>query len=584
MRAVHTFDARVRAELVAAMRRQAPLSALSAASMALFIAWLAWERSPHGIVFAWLAVLLLIKMTQLAVDSGAFGHAGSRPPDARSWERFYFATIVATGCVWSVAPFLFLTADSPQSNGFIMVALCALGIGGVPALMYHPPSMVVFLVLALAPLGARLYLLDLPALAALAIGTLAFMLGFGWMQGRVTRESIRLRYENAALVASLTQQKDATQAALALAEEANRAKSRFFAAASHDLRQPLHALALFSAALHENDATPARQALVGQVNASVDALGALFDEVLDLARIDAGSVEPKLAHLSVSRLFDAMQKQFAPIATSAALDLRIVPCGAVMVTDATLISRIVANLLANAIRYTPEGSVLLGCRRRGDKLSIEVWDTGIGIAAQDRERIFEEFVQLGNAEHDRRQGMGLGLPTVRRLAALLGHRLELKSVPGRGTVFRVDVPRGESSRVALERPVLERIDLLAGKRVVVIDDERAIRDGMHELLSRWGCLCVSAAEPEQAIARLDAAGAPHLIICDLHLTGAASGITVIGDLRRRYGTSIPALLVTADTSPAHLHDARDAGCLLQHKPLRPVQLRAACNHLLAMTV
>jgi signal transduction histidine kinase len=584
MRAARAFDARVQAELVAAMRRQAPLSALSAASMALFVAWLAWERSAHGIVLAWLAVLLSIKIVQLAVDFTAFGHPESRQPDARSWERFYFATIVATGCVWSVAPFLFLTAGSPEANGFIMVALCALGIGGVPALMYHPPSMAVFLVLALAPLGARLYLLDLPALAALAIGTLAFMLGFGWMQGRVTRESIRLRHENAALVASLTQQKDATQAALALAEEANRAKSRFFAAASHDLRQPLHALALFSAALHEPDAPPSRRALVEQVNASVDALGGLFDELLDLARIDAGFLNPNLAHVPVSRLFDAMQKQFAPIATSAALDLRVVPCRAVMVTDATLVSRIVANLLANAIRYTPAGSVLLGCRRRDDKLSIEVWDTGIGIATEDRERIFEEFVQLGNMEHDRRRGMGLGLATVRRLAALLGHRLELRSVPGRGTVFRVDVPRGESSKAAPERPALGRIDLLAGKRVVVIDDERAIREGMHELLSRWGCLCVSAAEPLHAIARLDAAGAPHLIICDLHLAGAPIGIGVIGDLRRRYGTSIPAMLVTADTSPAHLHDARDAGCLLQHKPIRPVQLRAACNHLLAMAV
>jgi len=213
-----------------------------------------------------------------------------------------------------------------------------------------------------------------------------------------------------------------------------------------------------------------------------------------------------------------------------------------------------------------------------------VWDTGIGIAAEDRERIFEEFVQLGNVEHDRRQGLGLGLATVRRLAALLGHRLELTSVPGRGTVFRVEVPRGESSRVAVEGPVVARLDLLAGKRVVVIDDERAIREGMHELLSRWGCVCVSAAEPLHAIARLNAAGAPHLIICDLHLGGAATGIAVIGDLRRRYGTSIPALLVTADTSPAHLHDARDAGCLLQHKPVRPMQLRAACNHLLAMAV
>jgi two-component system, sensor histidine kinase len=575
-------DEPIRVELGRAMRRQAPISALSAACMAAFIAWLAWDQAQHGAVIAWLLVVILLKVVQLTAQTRFFPLASSDVDDARHWERYFLGFVAATGVAWAATPFLFLVPGDPPPNTFIVAALVALGAGSVPALMYQLRTMIVFLALVFVPLAVRLLLLDHPAQAALAVGSLVFMAAFGRIQGRVARESIRLRHENVDLVTSLRLQKAATESALRLAEEANKAKSRFFSAASHDLRQPLHALALFSASLREMNPEPERRAVVDQVYASIEALESLFDEVLDLSKLDTGYVVPRPTHFPIARLLDALERQFGPVAGEAGLDLRVAACRATVYSDATLLTRILANLVANAIRYTPAGTVLLGCRRHGGALRVEVWDTGLGIPFDAHDRIFEEFHQLGNPERDRRKGLGLGLATVRRLTDLLGHSLALRSAVGRGSVFRLDVPLGDPAGVgAAVAPAAAEVDLLRGKRIVVVDDEPSVRHGMEELLTRWGCSVIAAADGAQALRALAAVGAPDVIICDQRLAGAETGTAVIERLRARYGAGIPAMLITADMAAQRSHEANPQAHLWQQKPVRPAQLRAACNQLLS---
>jgi signal transduction histidine kinase len=447
--------------------------------------------------------------------------------------------------------------------------------------------MILFLSLVFLPLVVKLFMLGGPDYIALAVATLSFMavmMSFGRIQARGLAEAIRMRHENIDLVSELRMQKDAAESARTQAEEANRAKSQFFAAASHDLRQPLHALGLFSASLREMSPEPEKRVVVDQVYASIDALESLFDELLDISKLDAGFVKPEPSHLPVSRVLELMRAQFSKPAAEKGLKLSVVSCGAIVHTDAVLLSRILSNLVSNAIRYTQSGKVLVGCRRRAGVLRIEVWDTGIGIPGDQRERIFEEFYQLDNPERDRSRGLGLGLSIVRRLAMLLHHPLMLESEVGRGTVFRLDIPFGDHAKIAsVPEPAVERNDVMAGKRVLVVDDEVSIRQGMQELLMRWGCQPVIASTPEEAISLLDHAGCPDLIISDYRLAGAETGSQAIDAIRSRYGRQIPAMLITGDTSPERLREARATGHLLQHKPVRPVQLRAACSHLLAKT-
>ena len=573
-------DPRVAIELGRAMRRQAPLGAFAATSLGCFIAWLAWPHVPHAHVVGWLATLFLLKAVQFGGPWERFFGADTT---GAGWERSYLGFMVATGLIWSVSPFLFLTQGDSPSNALILAAFLALGSGTVPVLMYHFAGLAAFLVILFVPLACRLVTLERDSQAVLALFTMVFMMGFGRIQARVTRESVRLRFENDDLVEQLREKQEAVEAALLLAQNANRQKSQFFAAANHDLRQPLHALALFSASLRELNPEPERRAVVDQVYASIESLETLFDEVLDLSKLDAGYVAPNRTHFPVSRLFDALGRQFSPLAAEAGVSLRIVPSRAIVHTDATLLSRIVSNLVSNAIRYTPAGRVTVGCRRHRGALRLEVHDTGVGIPAAEHERIFDEFVRLAPVGHERRQrGLGLGLTSVRRLSALLGHPLALASTVGHGTSFRLSVPLGDSDCVLkpAARP-REVLDILFNKRIIVIDDEPAIRQGMNDLLCRWGCQVLTAGDEAEAVDLLSVAGPPDLIVSDHRLAGSSLGTDVIDALRTRFGAGIPALLITADSSPELLAHARLKGHLLQQKPVRPIQLRAACNQLLA---
>jgi signal transduction histidine kinase len=362
------------------------------------------------------------------------------------------------------------------------------------------------------------------------------------------------------------------------AEAASRAKSRFFAAASHDLRQPMHALSLFAATLVERLRYPEVRHIADQMQASIVSLTSLFDSLLDISKLDAGTIHARPVSFRLQEIFDNVRRDFGGRATAKGVRLYVVPTEVVVHSDPLLLERIVRNLAANAVNYTSQGGIVIGARRCGNQLRIEVWDSGPGIPAAEQERIFEEFYQIANPERDRSKGLGLGLAIVKRLADLLHHPLGLRTEPGRGAMFSVMVPRGVLQRVEQVEtavPALDRAEGSAQRVVVLIEDERIIREATQTLLSDWGCQVIASASVTDALTQLDDTGkTPDLIIADYRLRAGATGVEAIQTIRAHCGTQTTAVLITGDAASEHLKQAQEQGFPVLHKPVAPAKMRA----------
>jgi signal transduction histidine kinase/CheY-like chemotaxis protein len=363
-------------------------------------------------------------------------------------------------------------------------------------------------------------------------------------------------------------------------EAANLAKSRFLAAASHDLRQPLHALNLFVAQLRGETDPVEKGRVVTRIDAAVVAMNELFNALLDISKLDAGVLAPSISEFPVDHLLKRIEMTFMAAAREKGLRLRVVSNDAWVRSDFILLERILLNLVSNAVRYTIQGGVVVGCRRHAGRLRIEVWDSGIGIPKDQRRNIFGEFYQLAATELDRRGGLGLGLAIVDRLCRLLNHPIEVTSQLGRGSRFAISVPLGSPLRSA-EHPPQAAVDQATGKFVVVIDDDALVLDGMRGVLKSWGCSVVTASSESDALAALtEHERPPDLIISDYRLGDGKTGFELIERLRGTFGASIPAFLISGDTAPERLHEASASGYYLLHKPVLPITLRAVISQLL----
>ena len=420
---------------------------------------------------------------------------------------------------------------------------------------------------------------------------LAFLLLVGWiLTDRFVRAINEYEMLNAGLERRVAEKSEAlatqlkeTRAARDAAETANRAKTRFLAAASHDLRQPLHALGLFAARLSDRVRDPEDAALAQRISTSVASLESLFSALLDISRLEAGAVAADVRAFALDPLFARLANDFAPEAVEKGLRLAVVPTRCAVRSDPVLLERILRNLVANALRYTREGGVVIGARRRGTHVAIEVRDSGPGIAPEHLDRVFEEFYQVGNPERDRTRGLGLGLAIVRRLATLLGHEVDVASRPGRGCVFRVRVAAATAAEIAVgpaESSAALPGELLAGRRILVIDDEEPVRDGMRQTLAAWRCTPMLAADAEAAVAAC-ADGAPDAMVVDFRLPHGKSGIDAIVAVRAAVGRNVPAIVVSGESTSDQIARIRAAGFTLLSKPVAPAKLRAALVHALA---
>ena len=580
---------RVRGEQVRILYEQLPYSITGTTIAVVFLAALMWDLASRNAIVGWVLCMAANQAWRLALFF-RFRTLRIEAHDVDRWAQYWAAGSLISGCLWGAASFLFFVPDSPAHQAFLIVLLFGVVAAAVMLIGMHMPSFYGFVVPALLPIVLRNLIEGGTGhfvLAFVATVTTAAILSFGRNYNRTLMESLRNRFENEALAHRLAQQnleleraRVAADAARSDAEIANRSKTQFFAAASHDLRQPLHALGLFAAALAEKVHDPEVQQVVHSINASVDALEGLFNELLDISKIDAGVVKPVLSHFALAPLLERLRMDFEPEAFERRLALRVVPTRHFVYSDPVLLERILRNLIANALRYTWQGGVLVGVRRRGRELSIEVWDTGVGIDPEDRERVFEEFYQVGNPERNSRKGLGLGLSIVKRLAQLLGTRAAVRSVPGRGSVFRIRVPLGREPEVPQAAQRTGRADTgdLADRVIVVIEDEPAVRQGMEVLLKGWGASVVACAAVPEALERAAAlAGAPDLIIADYRLREGGVGTQAIRALRARFGSEIPAIIVSGSTTPVHLEEAREMDAHLLLKPVMPAKLRSLIN-------
>jgi|AGTN01.2.fsa_nt_gi PAS domain S-box/PAS domain S-box/PAS domain S-box len=365
------------------------------------------------------------------------------------------------------------------------------------------------------------------------------------------------------------------EAARAEAERANMAKTKFLAAASHDLRQPVQALVFFASVLSHKLAGQAEKAILDDLQRSLEGLNILLDSLLDASKLDAGMVAPRETDFCVAALLDRVATDFGPPAQDKGLEMRMVPSSAIIRSDPALLARIIQNLVSNAVRYTHRGRILLGCRRQGDTLVIQIWDTGIGIPAERQQEIFQEFTQLGNTERDRSQGLGLGLAIVDRLARLLKHRVRVSSTPGRGTLFSVEVPLGRGATSARPRRPVRHMKPLDGNCLaVLIDDEPVVLKGLSLVLQSWGYRVLAAGSEAEAMEQLAAMQTPPaIILADYRLREGRTGTEAVAHIRDHYAAAIPSIIITGDTAPERLREVEASGLAILHKPIQPPALR-----------
>ncbi|AIB37349.1 ATPase [Pseudomonas simiae] len=363
------------------------------------------------------------------------------------------------------------------------------------------------------------------------------------------------------------------------AEQANLSKTKFLAAVSHDLLQPLNAARLFTSALLERPS----ETLVRNVSNSLEDVENLLGTLVDISKLDAGVIKADIAPFALSELLDNLAAEYTELARSEGLALHFVGCSALVRSDIQLLARILRNLLSNAIRYTYNGRVVLGCRRQHQRLLIQVWDSGMGIAEERLEEIFQEFKRGDVQRPDQDRGLGLGLAIVEKIAGILGHRISVKSWPGKGSMFSVEVPLSATAPkslpiLAMSEPMLER---LQGARVWVLDNDAAICAGMRTLLEGWGCQVITALSEQDLARQVDNYHAEaDLLIADYHLDDDQNGVDAVARINGRRGRAIPALMITANYSNELKQQIRELGHTLMHKPVRPMKLKTAMSHLL----
>lgn len=566
---------RQRAEQIRLLYRSGPIGVVAAMIGAFVLASLILYLNPAalGAVCVWLCVVVADVSLHLFM-AWRYTRSADTVSAWRRWALVFCGFSFVEGSIWGVTSVALASPHAFDQQLLIMLVVCAVTSGAVAAFGAYLPAFFALFAPATLPFAV------VSALQGGFFGTMVavlvsvFILGIVFVAYRHNadlREMIRLRFENLDLAAALRVQKDA-------AEAASLAKTRFLAAASHDLRQPVHALGLFVGALRGNHLAPEPARLVDLIEDSVNAMDGLFSALLDISRLDAGVVAPDWKCFPLQDLLDRLQRDYAAEAAEKSLSLRVRPCAATVRSDPVLLERILRNLISNAIRYTDSGGVLVGCRDAGSGLRIEVWDTGPGIPPEQAERIFEEFFQLHNPERDRSQGLGLGLAIVRRLAVLLDHALTMRSRPGRGSVFSITVPRAQA---AISAPAASAFVGARHGLIFVVDDEPAIQEGMRSLLAGWGHSVLCASSGDDMLSRAAACPQrPDVIICDYRLRGDETGLQVIERLRAEYNDDVPALLVTGDTAPDRLAEAVGSGLLLLHKPVANSRLRAAVNNLL----
>ena len=534
------------------------------------------------VVAAWTACEILSQVYRTFFMLRPYTKGWPKQNFARYWAVHHAIYQTGIGLVWGTAMFVFAHKTDPQSIVLTVAGLVVIVSGAVPSLAYNPLALRGFLVAVFGLMVTRLLQFGgsdqmLLALFLLLYGGVLWLMGS--LQRRNVEEGIRIRFENIELMDELSEQTRLASEAREKAEAANLGKSQFLAAASHDLRQPLYALSLFSESLQALSLSQKARSIVGQMQGNPDALERLFSGLLDISRLDAGVVKAEREPIATDVLFDRIDRYLRPLAVQMKLDLRYRSDGSILLSDPVLIEQILVNLATNALRNTASGGVLVASRRRGNLIRLEVWDTGSGIGEADLGRIFDEFVQVGNPERNRRKGMGLGLAIVRRAALLLGTTISVRSIPGRGSFFHLTQPIAESIQTPEATTFAQLDDPINGLKLLIVEDDPDVRAALVILTSQWGVIAQIVGNADEALEMLGGSMVFDVVISDYRLPGSWDGLQFLRHCQTLVAQRPSLCLITGDLDPAILAEARALDIPLAHKPLPPARLRALLIHL-----
>jgi two-component system, sensor histidine kinase len=607
-RSATTIDQLVAAERVRVLYAGMKVAAISGPIGLLVLAVLFWQVVDHRNILTWAIVSAIIICPLSVVLLVYFQRNNRLPEDSQLWLRLAIFRFFFVCAAFGSAGFALFAPDSITYQMILFCFLTALASTQTVESAQDRWLYMTAMPVLLLPFIIRAALEDdrtSRILAILASTALIYVLPTARNLSRMINESLTNRYKSLELVEQLEiqnglvkQSRDDADQARRMAEEAgaraesarleaveaNRAKSRFLAAASHDLRQPMHALGLFANAVRAHVSTDQGQHIVDKIESSVSSTEVMFNALLDVSRLDAGILVPDIKPVAIGDLLKHLAGEYAPRAEAKGLVLRIRPCTRIVMTDPSLLERVIRNYLSNAIRYTQRGGAVVGCRVRGAWLSIEVWDTGEGIPQEKLNEIFQEFYQLGNPERDKAKGLGLGLAIVKRIGELLEHPTEVRSRFRRGSKFAIKIPLANSAARTnvTDEILLPDESVLVGATILVIDDEANVLEAIELVLKQWGCYVLTAESQADGLNLLKQQDrAPDVILSDYRLREGETGIAAIHAIHREWGLT-PAALITGDTAPDRLKEATESGYELLHKPLNPTRLKIVLCRMLTV--
>jgi signal transduction histidine kinase len=521
-----------------------------------------------------LKICLGLMFVMVAVRAGLYFNYKDKL-DSKNLRPLALSLIIGSalaGVLWATLSLLYLPADNQIYQIFLLGGLMVMAGGSAFTFSIYLPCYFAYIPATLLPITLQFFIIGDKFHNTLGIISVTYFLVLTLFNIKINKHfkaTLALRFENLVLIEQLKQQKEE-------AERANKAKSKFLAAASHDLRQPLYALGLFTSVLDETIKFPKVKRVVEQINASVTALTNLFDKLLDISQLDAGVVIVKKQNFALSDIFDKLTKEFSREAQENNIELIWPSEYPAVYSEPDLLERILRNYLSNAIKYTCEGAVEVICEARNGKVYIQISDTGIGMTKETLEEIYEEFYQVSNPERDRQKGLGLGLSIIKRTADLLDHEISVTSEIGKGSIFSIVVTQA----VMMSKANIEVSDLSeqiqpTNKLVLIIDDEESIREGLTCMLELWGYQVIAAVDTAVAMHQLQENNkSPDVIISDYRLKENRTGIDAIKALHEKYGKDIPALLITGDMMQERLIEIKDSGLPVLFKPVPAMKLRS----------
>ena len=568
------FQDALGAEQARYIHRSVPTAALGGLLIVVLVVIVFRPVVEARYLYGWLAAFLILTVARAPAWLKYRKLLFSPGASSRRWLRHAVVGSFASGVLWGLGTLFLIPDGEPLYQLIFPVTVIFMSVAAMFSYAPHNPTFLAYMVPAMVPSIVGLAMQGGAVQIAFAIGLATLTIVVLWSRVQFNRmfvETMRLRFENVDLVTQLTRQKET-------AETANLAKSRFLAAASHDLRQPIHALNLYLGAFAQIPLPRQAGSLLTKVRQCAHIMDDMFRTLLDISKLDAGAVKTQVCTFALAPLLARAKLEFEPQARLKGLRLRVVRSAAFARSDPALVERILRNLVSNAVRYTERGGVVVGCRSHRGAVRICVYDSGVGLEPSEHSLVFEEFYQVGNKERDRSKGLGLGLAIVERLAKLLDAPVTLVSRKGRGSLFAFDLQPGDSAdhpAPGPHRTGRKRRDL-SGTRVVIVDDEELILDAAQTLLSEWNCSVIAATSGPDALRRLaDSPRPPDVLICDYRLRGEENGIGVVEAIRNEFNAEIPALLITGDTDPEQIRRITASGLAVLHKPLREDELHDA---------